>query len=99
MNTRSASSRSGAQTQRSSTVELHSIRQSRVTEGVGGAELWSVSRVTAAVDEYVGVSQYFRIFVQGPHLSIFLCRKRLLVQFMPISADFRYEMQNSAVQG
>ncbi|KAJ6538078.1 hypothetical protein B0H19DRAFT_1240635 [Mycena capillaripes] len=30
---------------------------SRVTEGVDGAELWSVSRITAVVDEYVGMSR------------------------------------------
>ncbi|KAJ6585831.1 hypothetical protein B0H19DRAFT_1228083 [Mycena capillaripes] len=43
-----------------SSQEWERIKQSgvsRVTEGVDGAELWSVSRVTTAVDEYVGGSR------------------------------------------
>ncbi|KAJ7926774.1 hypothetical protein B0H13DRAFT_2560917, partial [Mycena leptocephala] len=40
------------------TAELPSIRQSPVTKRVDGGELWSVSRVTAAVYEHVGVSRW-----------------------------------------
>lgn len=32
---------------------FHSIRQSRITEGVDADELWSLSHVTQVVDEYV----------------------------------------------
>jgi hypothetical protein len=35
------------------TVSFHSIRQSRVTEGVDADELWSLSHVTQVVDEYI----------------------------------------------
>jgi hypothetical protein len=42
----------------SSTVSFHSTRRSRITGGPDDDELWSLSRVTKAVDEYVFLSRF-----------------------------------------
>jgi hypothetical protein len=79
-----------------STVSFHSIRRSRVT---GGDELWSLSRITKAVDEYVFCHGFPRKWLQS-HIEfakIILGVQRLEVeQLDPFLFDFPRGSQVSA---
>jgi hypothetical protein len=80
------------------TVSFHSIRRSRVTGGPDGDELWSLSRVTKAVDEYVFCHGFPRKWLQS-HIEsakIMLGVQRLEIeQSGPFSSDFPHGSQVS----
>jgi hypothetical protein len=73
------------------TVSFHSIRRSRVTGGPDGDELWSLSRITNAVDEYVFCHGFPRKWLQS-HIEfakIILGVQRLEIeQSDPFLSDF-----------
>jgi hypothetical protein len=64
------------------TVSFHSIRRSRVTGGPDGDELWSLSRVTKAVDEYVFRHGFRRKWLQShiESVKIILWVQRLEIE-------------------
>ncbi|KAJ6557535.1 hypothetical protein B0H19DRAFT_1070188 [Mycena capillaripes] len=85
------------------------IPQSRVTEGVDGVELWSMSRVTAAVDKYVGASRKIdenipvREGLQIPSQSLTLLAHRFSEQDMPPlrsgNSDEKFELNHGVAGG
>ncbi|KAJ7872435.1 P-loop containing nucleoside triphosphate hydrolase protein, partial [Mycena leptocephala] len=83
---------------KTNTVSFHSIRRSRVTGGPDGNELWWLSRVTKAVEEYIFCHGFPRKWLQS-HIEsakiILEVRRLEIEQSDPFSSDFPHGSQVS----